>query len=79
MFSFSSIFRRKMQVALIRINKRWESEYVILVMKWTGLLTRMNYVLTEVDNIEDVDIKFSTYDFMFRFLIRLRINGQISI
>ena len=68
-----------MQVALIRINKRWQSEYVKLVMKWTGLLTRMNYVLTEVDNIEDVDIKFSTYDFMFRFLIRLRINGQISI
>jgi hypothetical protein len=72
-----------MQVALIRINKRWESEYVKLVMKWTGLLTRMNYVLTEVNNIEDVDIKFSTYDFMFRYLmpvrIRLRINGQISI
>ena len=66
MFSFSSIFRRKMQVALIRINKRWESEYVKLVMKWTGLLTRMNYVLTEVNNIEDVDIKFSAYDFMFR-------------
>ena len=83
MFSFSSIFRRKMQVALIRINKRWESEYVKLVMKWTGLLTRMNYVLTEVNNIEDVDIKFSAYDFMFRYLmrlrIRLRINGQISI
>jgi hypothetical protein len=55
-----------MQVALIRINKRWESEYVKLVMKWTGLLTRMNYVLTEVHNIEDVDIKFSAYDFMFR-------------
>ena len=53
MFSFSSIFRRKMQVALIRINKRWESEYVKLVMKWTGLLTRMNYALTEVDNIAD--------------------------
>jgi hypothetical protein len=72
-----------MQVALIRINKRWESEYVKLVMKWTGLLTRMNYVLTEVNNIEDVDIKFSAYDFMFRYLmrlrIRLRINGQISI
>ena len=83
MFSFSYIFRRKMQVALIRINKRWESEYVKLVMKWTGLLTRMNYVLTEVDNIEDVDIKFSAYDFMFRYLmrlrIRLRINGQNSI
>jgi hypothetical protein len=83
MFSFSSIFRRKMQVALIRINKRWESEYVKLVMKWTGLLTRMNYVLTEVDNIVDIDIKFSAYDFMFRYLmrlrIRLRINGQNSI
>jgi hypothetical protein len=83
MFSFSSIFRRKMQVALIRINKRRESEYVKLVMKWTGLLTRMNYVLTEVDNIVDVDIKFSAYDFMFRYLmrlrIRLRINGQNSI
>jgi hypothetical protein len=72
-----------MQVALIRINKRRESEYVKLVMKWTGLLTRMNYVLTEVDNIVDVDIKFSAYDFMFRYLmrlrIRLRINGQNSI
>jgi hypothetical protein len=72
-----------MQVALIRINKRWESEYVKLVMKWTGLLTRMNYVLTEVHNIVDVDIKFSAYDFMFRYLmrlrIRLRINGQNSI
>ena len=53
MFSFSSIFRRKMQVALIRINRRWESEYVKPVMKWTGLLTRMNYALTEVDNIAD--------------------------
>ena len=43
----------------------------------------MHYVLTEVDNIKDVDIKFSAYDFMFRYLmrlrIRLRINGQISI
>ena len=53
MFSFSYIFHRKVQVALIGISKRWESEYVKLVMKWTGLLTRMNYVLTEVDNIAD--------------------------
>ena len=53
MFSFSYIFHRKVQVALIRISKSWESKYVKLVMKWTGLLTRMNYALTEVDNIED--------------------------
>ena len=43
----------------------------------------MNYVLTEVDNIEDVDIKFGAYDCMLRYLMRLRmrlrINGQISI
>jgi len=42
-----------MQIALIRINKRWEPDYVKLVMKWTGLLTLMNYVLTEVYNIAD--------------------------
>jgi len=42
-----------MEIALIRINKRWEPDHVKLVMKWTGLLTRMNYVLTKVDNIED--------------------------